>query len=91
MKKCLGIGCIFSANGLKYTGDFVVNIDDGTVFLTNCVGADSKLVPWIELDSFEKYENRFMMLNGNIKDVLFDKFKVDNNIKEKVKNRYYNA
>ena len=45
MKKCLGIDCIFKADNLIYVGDLIVNLDDGTVFLTNTNGADINITP----------------------------------------------
>lgn len=90
MKKCLGIGCIFQAKNLNYAGDLVVNLDDGTIFLTNTNGASSHLKPWIILKSFEYFQNRFMAISADIDDDLFKKFKIPKEIEYLIKERYKN-
>lgn len=88
MKKCLGIGCIFKANNLIYVGDLIVNLDDGTIFLTNTNGVSSNLKPWISLKSFEYFQNRFMVISADIDDDLFKKFRISKEIEYLIKERY---
>lgn len=90
MKKCLVIGCIFKADNLIYVGDLIVNLDDGTIFLTNTNGADINLKPWISLKSFEHFQNKFMAISANFDDDLFKKFKIPKEIEYLIKERYKN-
>ena len=88
MKKCLGFGCIFKADNLNYVGDIVVDLTDGTFFLTNTNGASYKLTPWIILKSFEYFNNKFKILDANFDNKLFNKFKISKEIESLIRERY---
>ena len=88
MKKCLEIGCIFEANNLTWVGDFVVDVEDGTIFLTNVNNISNKFKPWIILTVFERISNKFKAISAKIDEDLFLKFKISEDIKIKIKQKY---
>ena len=88
MKKCFGFGCIFSANNLHYSGDLVIDINDGTIFLTNISESFVNLTPWLTLISFKDFQTKFEVNSMQFNIDICTKFNIPEDIKIKIKRRY---